>query len=55
MSSSMWPYRLVHSSAAADDVEDDCEGVFHAAAKNDGNWGSATLKHEIQYRIERDF
>ena len=33
----MWPSRLVHSPAAADDVEDDCEGVFHAAAKNDGN------------------
>ncbi len=24
----MWPSRLVHSSPAAGDVEDDCEGVF---------------------------
>ena len=29
----MWPSRLVHSPPAADDVEDDCEGVFHAAVR----------------------
>ena len=29
----MWPSKLVHSSPAGGEVEDDCEGVFHAAAK----------------------
>ena len=33
----MWPSKLVHSPPAADDVEDDCEGVFPATTKNDGN------------------